>query len=384
MALRTRNAVVLTKIETTPGTDASPSAGSDAVLVENPRWTPTASLVQTNEVTGSLDQPGSIVGGMRVTFEFDVLMRGSGAAGTAPEWGKLLKACGWGETVTASAVPAAAEALAAGASQTEATLGTSASSTANAYRGMPILFSGGASGTAFIAAFRAAKLATLTDDMGGPLDAGTDYQIPANVVYGPASTSIPALTMYVFQDGLRARFVGCRGNMQLRAETGAIGRFTFRFEGIYVDLTDVAVPTATYDDVAIRPPVVRNGAFKIERVARAISQLSLDAGNSLTMPANPNAAEGFDHAEITARNLTGSVDPMTVLVATQDTMAAFKAGTKQILHERWGSTAGNRIAVTIPAGLYTGRTQGDREGLATEELPFEATGRDAGAFICVW
>src|SRR5690606_29800308 len=213
------------------GTDASPSAASDAVLVENPRWTPTASLVQTNEVTGSLDQLGSIVGGMRVAVELDVLMRGSGAVGMAPEWGKLLKACGWGETVTASAVPVAPEALAAGASRAEATLGTSASGTAHAYRGMPITFSGGVSGTTFIAAYDAAKLATLTDELDGTLDAGTDYQIPANAVYAPASVSIPALTMYVFQDGLRARFVGCRGNVQLRAETGAIGRFTFRFEG---------------------------------------------------------------------------------------------------------------------------------------------------------
>src|SRR5690606_2333639 len=197
MALRTRNAVVLAKIEPTPGTDASPSAESDAVLVENPRWTPTASLVQTNEVTGSLDQLGSIVGGMRVAVEFDVLMRGSGAAGTAPEWGRLLKACGWAESVTAAAVPAAPEALAAGASQTEATLGTSASSTAHAYRGMPIVFSEGVSGTSFIAAYSAAKLATLTDDLGGTLDAGTDYQISANVLYAPASTSIPALTIHV-------------------------------------------------------------------------------------------------------------------------------------------------------------------------------------------
>lgn len=384
MAQRTRNAVLLAKTEVTPGTDPTPAHGSDAVLVESPRWTPTANLVQTNEVTGSLDQLGSIVGGMRVTVEFDVLMRGSGSAGTAPEWGVLMKACGWAETVTATAVPSAAEALGAGSSQTEATLGSSASSTANAYRGMPIVFSEDVTGTSFIAAYSTGKVATLTDDMGATLDADVDYQIPANVVYGPASTSIPSLTMYLFQDGLRARFVGCRGTVSLRAETGGIGRFTFRFEGLFVDLTDVAVPAATYDDVAIRPPVIRNGAFKIERVARAIAALTLDAGNTLTMPANPNATEGFDPTEITARNLTGSVDPMSVLVATQDTMAAFRAGTKQILHERWGSTAGNRLAVTIPAGLYTGRNQGDREGLATEELPFEATGRDAGAFICVW
>src|ERR1051325_8762946 len=34
MALRTRNAVLLAKMETTPGTDAVPSAATDAVLIE--------------------------------------------------------------------------------------------------------------------------------------------------------------------------------------------------------------------------------------------------------------------------------------------------------------------------------------------------------------
>ncbi len=39
MVLRTRNAVVLAKIEPTAGQDAVPIPGTDAILVENPHHT---------------------------------------------------------------------------------------------------------------------------------------------------------------------------------------------------------------------------------------------------------------------------------------------------------------------------------------------------------
>jgi len=66
MALRSRNAALLAKIETTEGVDASPVAGTDAVLVENPQISFNPNTVQTNEVTGSLDGRGPITGGMTV------------------------------------------------------------------------------------------------------------------------------------------------------------------------------------------------------------------------------------------------------------------------------------------------------------------------------
>src|SRR5690242_11678592 len=114
-ALRTRNTVILAKIETVEGTDAAPAAATDAILVENVRLDFKPNVVETNENTASLDDFGSIVGGMTAALTFDVYVKGSSAAGTAPEWGRLLKACGWAETITAAAVPAAPEALAAGA-----------------------------------------------------------------------------------------------------------------------------------------------------------------------------------------------------------------------------------------------------------------------------
>ena len=81
--LRTRNAALLAKIETTEGEDASPVAGTDAVLVENPQISFNPNIVQTNEATGSLDGRGPITGGMTVQVTGDVYLKSATGACTS-------------------------------------------------------------------------------------------------------------------------------------------------------------------------------------------------------------------------------------------------------------------------------------------------------------
>ncbi|MDR6770382.1 hypothetical protein [Azospirillum sp. BE72] len=384
MALRTRNAALLAKIETTEGVDASPVAGTDAVLVENPQISFNPNIVQTNEATGSLDGRGPITGGMTVQITCDVYLKGSGAPGTAPEWGKLLKASGWAETITSTAVPASAEAATAGTT-TSLTLGAGASGTAQTYRGMPLLLTGNpaAGATSFVSDYTAGKVATLADQFGTALSTGTSYQVPVNVLYKPASTSIPSLTLYLYMDGLLYKVVGARGNATMRLTSGNAGRFSFTFTGMFVSKTDASVPTGLVYD-ATRPPIWKGGKALVNRIPSAMSSLSVEFGNSLTNPDNPNSAEGYDPSIITARNMTGSCDPLEVLVATRDSMAAFRAGTAQIVHASYGVVAGNRIGLTLPAAQYTNLQPGDRNGLMTLTHQFACTGQDAGGFICIF
>ena len=384
MALRTRNAALLAKIETTEGTDAGPVPGTDAVLVENPQISFNPNTVQTNESTGSLDGRGPITGGMTVQLTFDVLLKGSGTPGTPPEWGKLKKAAGWAEIITAAAVPAAAEAATAGTT-TSLTLGAGASGTDQAYRGMPLLLSGNpaAGATSFVADYTAGKLATLTDLFGTALSTGTSYQVPVNVLYKPASVAIPSLTFYFYQDGVLYKIVGARGNATLKLQSGNIGRISFTFTGMFVSKTDASVPTGLVYD-ATRPPVWKGGKALVNRVASAMAALSIEFGNQMTNPDNPNSAEGFDPSIITARNMTGSCDPLETLIATRDSMAALRAGTQQIIHASYGTVAGNRIGLTVPAAFYTNLQPGDRNGLLTNAHQFACTGQDAGAFLCLF
>lgn len=385
MALRNRNAVTLFKIESTPGTDAAPVAANDAIATENFRIRPALNTIRTAEDSGSLDDLGPIVAGMQVTVSFELRLKGAASAGAAPEWGKVMRACGWAETLTASAIPAAPEACAAGGSTTLAILGASASTTAQLYRGMPLNLTGAVAGLTFISDYTAAKNATLVETMSGAIVATTNWQIPPNALYAPASSNIPAATIYRYVDGKLWKIVGCRGDWALRVDAGGSGMISFTFTGIAAAAfeTDVAVPASPVYD-ATRPPIWIAGKMLYNRVAIGLSSYALAGNNGLAYPPNPNSTDGFEPGEIVARNMTGTIDPNEVLVATQDFMGDLRAGTRRIQHVRLGTVSGNRVGITNPAAQGTGKEPGDRGGIAMSGFPFAAVGKDSGAFLCAF
>jgi hypothetical protein len=384
--LLTRRAAVLFKLETLPneGIDALPVPASDGVLVEQPlRITFNPNVIDTTEVTPSLDSFDPIVGGTSVSIEFDCYLKGCANPGTtAPEWSKILMACGFAEAQQSAAIPVAAESVAAGASPIQATLGAGAAATANLYRGMPIQFTSGNVLTSFIYDYSAAKLAKITDTAAGSLTTGTFYQIPPHVRYTPASSSVQSATIYVYNDGVLYKFVGCRGTCPLTLTSGGPARISFRFMGMFASKTDAALPTVTYDNT--RPPIWKNGAFTINSVAAAGQTMSIDPGNNLVMPDNPNSIESFDPAIITSRQIRGNINPKETLVATRDSMLDFRTSVKRPLHARLGITVGNRIGVTVPSALYLNQSPTDTNGYVTVDVPFHATGQDAGYSITIF
>jgi len=95
--------VILFKIESSYNTDPTPSASTDAVLVMNPSWSNAGlRMNERSNVKASIGKDQSIYGGTLKQVTFDVELKGSGAAGTAPECGQLLRACGLDETIVAS------------------------------------------------------------------------------------------------------------------------------------------------------------------------------------------------------------------------------------------------------------------------------------------
>ena len=96
-----RKRVLLAKTETTSGTDAAPTGAADAVSV---------SELSVQLMQGPTENRGLIRGelgndityhtGPHTTVSFSVELAGAGTAGTAPAWGRLIKACAFGETLT--------------------------------------------------------------------------------------------------------------------------------------------------------------------------------------------------------------------------------------------------------------------------------------------
>lgn len=103
MAIRHwRKLAILTKIETTYGTDIVPAA-ADALIARNVTFSP----MEGEEVSRDLLLPylgtqGVKLAGLYARLEFDIEIAGAGDAGTVPKYGSVLRACGFSETVTAA------------------------------------------------------------------------------------------------------------------------------------------------------------------------------------------------------------------------------------------------------------------------------------------
>lgn len=98
-----RNTVILAKVETTAGTDASPAGASDAVLVSAMTITPLdANNVNRDLVRGYFGGSEQLVATASVKCSLTVELAGSGTAATAPQWGDLLLGCAMAESLLAT------------------------------------------------------------------------------------------------------------------------------------------------------------------------------------------------------------------------------------------------------------------------------------------
>jgi len=100
MALKFRKKVLLAKVESTYGVDATPTGAANAILVHDLSISPMeGDTVSRDLVRPTLGNDVQIHVGTHVSVEFDVEAAGSGSAGTAPAYGPLLRACGLAESL---------------------------------------------------------------------------------------------------------------------------------------------------------------------------------------------------------------------------------------------------------------------------------------------
>jgi len=91
--------ILAAKIEAAYGTDAAPT-GADAIFALNAKiGQGQGEYKERNVAQPYLGNKPQIKSGLHNTIEFEVELAGSGAAGTAPAYGPLLRACGFAETI---------------------------------------------------------------------------------------------------------------------------------------------------------------------------------------------------------------------------------------------------------------------------------------------
>jgi hypothetical protein len=98
-----RRRVLLAKAETVYNTDSVPTGAANAILIEDLNWSPEGlRMVDRPAIRGSLGALQQVYGGSLLSVSFSAEVKGSGAAGTAPELGPLFLGSAMAETIVAA------------------------------------------------------------------------------------------------------------------------------------------------------------------------------------------------------------------------------------------------------------------------------------------
>ena len=102
MPIYRRTLLLLSKLETTYGTDPTPTGAANAIRAKNVKISP----MEGQDLPRDLDLPamgnqGTIPADLHMKLEFDIELAPSGTVGTAPAWGHLLRGCGMAQTIAA-------------------------------------------------------------------------------------------------------------------------------------------------------------------------------------------------------------------------------------------------------------------------------------------
>lgn len=100
MPLRTQRAVLAAKVEAVEGTGETLLA-ANGILALSASFQRNQDMLVRDPLRPTLSQLASVPGRRTGTISSTVEMKGSGTAGTAPEWGSLIRSCGFSETIVA-------------------------------------------------------------------------------------------------------------------------------------------------------------------------------------------------------------------------------------------------------------------------------------------
>jgi hypothetical protein len=327
-----------------------------------------------------------------VSLSFDTEIAGSGAAATPPEWGFLLKAANFSETITASAITGASS---ANGTTTTIVLAVGASAIDDFYTGMTVTITAGAgSGQAgeIIDYVGSTKVATIAKAWAvAPAMTISTYSIGANVIYTPNSdfgtnTANTSVSIYFNVDGVRHVLLGARGTPSFDLSAKTIPKIKWKFTGLLGTITDATLPVADFSGWQIPVPVstANTTDSNLLGFTGAVWQtLNFDIANDVKY----RQLVGAESVLITDRKPTGNVSIQANLIAVKNWWAVAKSAGAGPFCVKHGQTAGNIIGFTAPKVMMTNPKYSDSDGIAMLDfgltfIPRGAAGNDEIRICC--
>jgi hypothetical protein len=185
------------------------------------------------------------------------------------------------------------------------------------------------------------------------------------------------LTIGAYIDGVRHLMRGCSGTFTLNYETGKLASINWTFTGVWSSTSDVTILAPTYPTAL--PIRVANATFTIGSWSPCFQSLTIDAGNEVILRecATNTDGSGYGTAVITGRKVTGSINPEGETLATRPNYDDWIASTERAFSIAI-QNATDKVTVAMPKFQIQNLQDGDRNGLLTHEISFQAN-RNAAA-----
>ena len=189
---------------------------------------------------------------------------------------------------------------------------------------------------------------------------------------------MPSGTCMSLHSGLRKPMEGTRGTVGFRLRPGEPIIANFELTGVPsttpFDFPNITTPTQN----SVVPPLVNGSTILFgddddspTSKALCFQELTFNTGNTVTLPICPSETAGYRSARITARSMTGSVDPETV---RENVFAQYgKAWTKAVfrIEARVGTqtaNTGNAFVLSARQAQIGNITEAERDGYLTSNL----------------
>lgn len=143
------------------------------------------------------------------------------------------------------------------------------------------------------------------------------------------SAAVKTITLAKFTDGKRRLLFGAMGTFRMIFPTEDIVTFEFEFNGVWGGETDAAVPAPTYPTA---PKLRSSGGLATWAGTNiCMESMTLDLANTIYVKPCSNIVQGYEFALATNRKPKVTGNPESQLVAQQNRMGQFEAGTEGIL-----------------------------------------------------
>jgi hypothetical protein len=219
--------------------------------------------------------------------------------------------------------------------------------------------------------------------VGESATAPTNYYLMTSATV--VQDDVPSISIGLNEDGISKAVMGARGTVSLDGKIGDSAKLTFEFTGAAYAGEDRALLSGVVTET--KPPPVLLGTSIIIASETGSSDPSLIAertpcitafqvamNNEVALRQCMASSSGIKTAEVVGRAPSGSIDPEHEPEATFPVIANFLAGTVMRLRATIGADAANQFRVSLPGLQTTGLPSGGRNGIATRELAFNATG----------